>query len=170
MVAAPGSALSEQDRDFCRGALTYYEQIARRYRDDLEMGRIAAAAEHRVGFIRMILRDADAEGPYRRSIALYESILAGTGADPELRVDLHTALYDQALLFRETRRVPEALDCLRKLIALQQGLADDYPSSKTYAISLSYHQAFLMEMIEAAGLDPRAEEARSELARATPRR
>ena len=39
-------------------------------------------------------------GPYRRSIALYESILADTPADPELRVDL-TSAYDLALLFRE---------------------------------------------------------------------
>ena len=56
-----------RDREFCRAALGYYEEIAGRYRRDPEMPAIVAAAEHRIGFIRMILDEPGAEDAYRRS-------------------------------------------------------------------------------------------------------
>ena len=51
-----------RDRDFCRTALGYYEEIAGRYRRDPEMPAIVAAADHRIGFIRMILDRARRRG------------------------------------------------------------------------------------------------------------
>ena len=72
-----------RDRGFCRSALGYYEEIAGRYRRDAEMQPIVAAADHRIGFIRMILDEPGAEDAYRRSIALYRALVAASPRDRE---------------------------------------------------------------------------------------
>ncbi len=85
-AAAPQDPVElEHDRAFCRSALSYYEQIVRRYRRDPEMMAIAAAADHRVGFIGTILGEPGAEGAYRRSIARYRDLLAASPHDHPLR-------------------------------------------------------------------------------------
>jgi hypothetical protein len=60
-MVASNAVPAAQDQEFCRRALDYYLEIADRYRDDPEMGRITAAALHRVGFIRMILHEDGSE-------------------------------------------------------------------------------------------------------------
>ena len=60
---AKGSPEAERDREFCRTALDYYEKIARVDPTDAVMRTISAAAYHRIGFIRMVLAQANAEEP-----------------------------------------------------------------------------------------------------------
>jgi len=160
LVAAPDSKLSKQDRDFCRGAMEYYQQIAGRYRADSEMRRIAAAADHRVGFIRMILDEPGASDAYQRSLALYETLLAGSPRDPGLRTELTLLLYDQSLLLRKTKRLPETVDCLRRVLLLQQGMVKDFPAATPCLISLLFRQVELMELLEDTGQIHEADEIR----------
>ena len=103
---------SDRDRGFCRAALGYYEEIAGRYRDDPEMPAIVAAADHRIGFIRMILDEPGAEDAYRRSIALYEGCSPRRPAIRGLRSELALTYSDLILLLRRTGRHPEVLDVL----------------------------------------------------------
>ena len=63
MIATPihGSTEAKLDQTFCRKALEYYEVIAARYHEDDSMRDIAAAAYHRIGFIRTILKETNAK-------------------------------------------------------------------------------------------------------------
>ena len=101
---APRMAPAEARRDqvFCRKARDYYEEIAGRYRDDPEMPAIVAAADHRIGFIRTILKEPDAEDAYRRSIALYERLLAASPGARDLREALALTYGDLSLRLRTT--------------------------------------------------------------------
>jgi eukaryotic-like serine/threonine-protein kinase len=163
LVAAPDSKLGEQDRKFCRGAMEYYQQIADRYRSDSEMRRIAAMADHRVGFIRMLLNEPGADDAYHRSLALYETLLAGSPRDQGLRNDLNYLLGDQLLLFRKTKQLPEKADCLRRLLRLQQEQFNESPWATPYLISLLYFQAELIEPLEDTGQIREADEIRHQL-------
>ena len=162
-VAAPEPGPGPADREFCLHALNYYRQVSVHYCDDPEMRRIAAAADHRIGFIRMILKDEDGEPDYRRSIALYQEALARAPADPELRVELASAYSDLALLFRRTQQQPKAVVCLREVLTILQDLVNDFPDSRSYPLSLTMHQEQLMELFEAAGEVLKASKVRSQL-------
>jgi eukaryotic-like serine/threonine-protein kinase len=167
MIAAPAGARApaemERDNDFCRKALGYYEEIAGRYADEPEMRAIAAAAYHRVGFIRTILRDAHAEDALRRSITLYEELLAAMPHARDLRSELAMTYGDLVFLLRTNGSLTETVDCLRTMVALRQGLVDDFSAEKGYLTSLTYHQVDLCALLEAAGQFREAEEVRQQL-------
>ena len=127
------------------------------------MRQITAAALHRVGFIRMILHEDGSESAYHQSLALYEGLLAESASDPGLGEEITLAYIDLALLFSKTQQVPEAIDCLRRLVSLQQRLAADYPAAAHYLISLVYHQAQLLDLLATAGQDQEANEVRRQL-------
>ena len=90
---------------------TTTEEIAGRYRDDPEMPAIVAAADHRIGFIRMILKEPDAEEAYRRSIALYERLLAAAPSPGISLKALARGLLRPLPLLRTTGETALALDC-----------------------------------------------------------
>jgi tetratricopeptide (TPR) repeat protein len=145
-----------RDRDFCRAALGYYEEIAGRYRRDVEMQPIVAAADHRIGFIRMILGEPGAEDAHRRSIALYEALLAASPRDAMLRSAMARTYADLILLLRRTGRAGEVLDCFPPLLELRRRLADDFPGDSANLVSLTLLQAEYAGLLEVAG---RADEA-----------
>jgi len=167
LIAAPKPAQSsvegQRDREFCRKALGYYAEIARRYDRDPEMQPIAAAAYHRVGFIRMILADPHAEDAIRHSIALYEKLVPAGPLAEDLRFQLALASDDLVLLLRTTARLTSNLDCLRRLVAIRQGLAVDFPARSLSRVSLTYNLAELGDLLEAAGRSHEAEEVRRRL-------
>jgi tetratricopeptide (TPR) repeat protein len=163
VVASPGSTISPEDRQFCRMALSYYQQIADRYRGDLEMRRISAAADHRVGFIRMILDEAGAEEAYRRSIDLYDMLQDVSAINLELATEQTIALADLAILYRRTRRPGDAAECLRKVIEIQQTLVRTFPAASLYLQSLLFHQTDRLALLEQVGNGPAIDEARREL-------
>jgi tetratricopeptide (TPR) repeat protein len=162
-MVASNAVPAGQDQEFCRRALDYYLQISNRYRDDPEMRRITAAALHRVGFIRMILHEDGSESAYHQSLALYEGLLTESAFEPGLGEEVAMAYDDLALLFSKTHQAPEAMDCLRRVVSLQQKLAVDYPAATHYLISLVYHQAQLLDLLLAAGQAREADEVRRQL-------
>jgi serine/threonine protein kinase len=167
LIAAPKPAQStveaEYDREFCRRALAYYAEIARRYDRDLEMLPIAAAAYHRVGFIRMILADPHAEDALRQSVALFERLVAGVPESVDLRCQLALTYDDLILLLRKTGRLTSNLDWLRKLVALRQGLVVDLPARDLCRVSVTYNLAELGDLLDGAGRPLEAEEVRGRL-------
>jgi serine/threonine protein kinase len=167
MIAEPtpshSPAEADQGKEFCRKALKYYQEIAARYDGDPEMLAIAAAASHRVGFIRTILKDARAEDALRRSIALYERLVADAPGAHDLRSALAFVYGDLELLLRTTDRSAAIVDCLRRLVALRQGLADDFPAEKDNLICVTYLQIQLTAQLEAAGQSIEAEQVRRQL-------
>jgi eukaryotic-like serine/threonine-protein kinase len=167
LIAAPKPAQStveaDHDREFCRRAVAYYAEIARRYDRDPEMQPIAAAAYHRVGFIRMILEDHDAEDALHQSITLYEKLVARLPMSVDLRCQLALTYDDLVLLLRTSGRLTSNLDWLRKLVALREGLAVDLPAPNLCRVSLTYNLAELRDLLEAAGRTLEAEEVRRRL-------
>ena len=137
---------------FCRAALGYYEEIAGRYRRDPEMPAIVAAAEHRIGFIRMILDEPGAEDAYRRSIALYERLLAAAPGDPRLRSELALTYSDLILLLRKDR--PDGggpRRASRRSWSCGAGWPTDVPDDAENLVSLTLLQAEYAGLLEQAG-------------------
>jgi tetratricopeptide (TPR) repeat protein len=163
LVASPGSALGPEDRQFCRVALAYYQQLADRYRDDPEMRRIAAAADHRIGFIRMILEEPAAEEAYRRSLAAYDALRAEPSAGPDLRLEQVVALVDLGILHRRTGRLADAAECLRRVVEIQRSLVREFPAGSLYLRSLLNHQEGLLTLLEQIGQPDAIDAARREL-------
>ena len=89
------------------------------------MPAIVAAADHRIGFIRMLLKEPGAEEAYRRSIALYERLLADAPGSREHAEALALAYYDLAFLLRTTGHSAAGLDCFRSLLALRRVITAD---------------------------------------------
>ena len=157
------AAESDRDQDFCRKALEYYEEITARYDDDRDMAAIAAAASHRVGFIRTILKIAGAERALRRSIAIYEGLLTVSPKLRDIRSELALAYGDLALALRPKGRLDAVIDCLQKLVAVRQEMADEFPADNKNLISLTYQQTDLCRLLEEANRWPEAGEVRHQL-------
>jgi eukaryotic-like serine/threonine-protein kinase len=169
MIAAPlpASAQTRDDREFCRKALEYYEVIAARYCDDRSMHDIAAAAFHRIGFIRTILKEPLAHQAFERSIALYEMLAQSKAASRELRGELALTYGDLVLLHRNRGEASKVIENLEKLVAIRQALADDPPVDRANRLSLIYHQIDLCELLEAAGQTSSAQAIREKLRAST---
>jgi eukaryotic-like serine/threonine-protein kinase len=161
--AGQAHADNEHDLDFCRKALEYYEEIAARYDDNRNMATIAAAASHRVGFIRTILNDSGAEQALRRSIAIYEALLAASPHLRDIRSELALTYGDMVFLLRPTGRLDAVIDCLQKLVETRQRMADELPADNNNLISLTYQRTDLCSRLEEAGRWPEAFEIRRQL-------
>jgi tetratricopeptide (TPR) repeat protein len=159
----PNPADERYDQAFCRKALGYYQEIVAQYRDDPEMQPIAAAADHRVGFIRMILKEPGAEEAHRRAIALYRELLAAAPHDLDLRLALALTYSDLIFLLETTGRPDAVLECFPPLLALRRALAVDFPAEKDNRISLLWLQADYSRHLEDAGRTRDAEKVRRQL-------
>ena len=127
------------------------------------MQDIAAAAYHRIGFIRTILKETNAEKALARSIALYEDLVSSEACSRDLRSELAVTYGDLVLLHRNSGKASKVIDGLKKLVAMRQGLADDFPADRNNRLSLIYHQVDLYQLLEAADRMRDAEAIRKEL-------
>jgi serine/threonine protein kinase len=167
MLAVPASVRPpdelEKNREFCRKALRYYEEIAIRYTDGPGMQAIAAAAHHRVGFIRAILGEPQAEAALRRSVTLYNELIADAPCTEDLRSALAQTYGDLVFLLSKSGNSAETAKALETLVALRQGLVADFPTNEEYQISLTYNQADLCGLLENLGRCRQADEIRKRL-------
>jgi eukaryotic-like serine/threonine-protein kinase len=159
----------ERDRVFCRMALKYYEEIAKRYAGDLEMRAIAAAAYHRAGFIRIVLKESQAEDALRSSLTLYEGLLAVEPDARDFRSEMAMTYADLALLMRAAGSVDKVIEAIQRVVALRQQLVEDFPSANEYPISLAYHQVELCELLEDACRSREAEQVYRQMRSTSPR-
>jgi tetratricopeptide (TPR) repeat protein/predicted Ser/Thr protein kinase len=164
-LSGPGSSLGDTDREFCQSILDYYKRISQRYGDDPEMGRMAAAAEHRMGFARMILNVEGAESAYRRSIDRYETILAAAPAAHDVEADLAYAYGDLALYYQRANDDHNEADCLQQVVNHVRPLAEQFPEVRPYSDSLTMNQARRLDLLETLGDVEEARVVRKELRR-----
>ena len=127
------------------------------------MQPIVAATEHRVGFIRMILKEPGAEEGHRRALALYRGLIAATPDDFDLRERLARTYSDLICVLQTTGQPDAALDCFPPLLALRRGLAIDFPAEKLNRTSLVYFQADYSRLLKDAGRPREAAEVRRQL-------
>jgi serine/threonine protein kinase len=152
MIAArQAPAENKRDQDFYLKALYYYQEITARYDGDPEMAVVAAAAGHRVGFIRMILKDGRAEEALRRSIAIYQRLLAASPHSREIQEGLALVYTDMALMLRVKGEVGAVIECVQELVTARMRLAADSPTNNDNQICLTYYQTELCDLHESAG-------------------
>ena len=75
----------------------------------------------------MILHEDGSESAYQQSLALYEDLLEESAFEPGLGEEIALAYSDLALLYSKTHQANEAMDCLRRVVSLQQRLANGLP-------------------------------------------
>jgi tetratricopeptide (TPR) repeat protein len=156
-IASAGPSAAGEDEDFCRKALAYYEEIARRYRDDAEMRAIAAAAFHRVGYLRDLLGLPGAEDAYRRAIPLYEAEAAVAPRDPEPRRELAMAFDDLGSSSCRVGGLRAAEPWCRRALEVRRSLAVDFPVTPDFLISLAITEAHFAALLDDLGRCPEAE-------------
>jgi serine/threonine protein kinase len=156
----PGPVEGEE-ASFCRSALNYYTGISGRFLDDPDMVDMAAAIEHRIGFLRLVLREPASEAAFKKSIALYERLIAQRPHDRQLRSSLIFVLRDMAYMYQDRGDLAAALACAqRRLDELRR--ASDTIDAFRYLV---YDQFSYVRLLAKAGRQHEAEEARGQLQR-----
>ncbi len=162
-------ALAIEHQEFCRKALAYYEEIGARYDGDAEMRAIAAAALHRVGFVRTILKDERGSDALLRSIAMYEQLIAEMPQSHDLRSELALTLGDLVVWYQSAGDPTAVIGAIERVVAIRQGMATDFPDDTDNPVSLIYHQLDLAARLEAAGRSADAEIVHRQLLRGSDR-
>lgn len=147
------------EEGFCLQAIAYYERLSSRYQNDDDMVSIAAAAQHRIAFLRMILRDPQSEPAFQRSIALYDKLLKRTPGDLELVGERLDLLRDMTYFYQTSQRYSEAIDCSRDRLREQRRLVDG-PDTLGYLIFAEFG---FVRLLYKAGRINEAEQARRQL-------
>jgi serine/threonine protein kinase/tetratricopeptide (TPR) repeat protein len=160
-TSAPGPdpALHE----FYQQALIFYEGLTR---EPSITPRMKALAFRRLGFTRMVSQmgqDPRTEGDYRRSIELYESLMAGEPRDPELRDGLADAYYNQGVLQFYSGGIRQADPSIRRAIAIVEERAAENPREPQLLELLGGHRIQLSVWLAQSGLTKAAEEERRAL-------
>ena len=111
----------------------FYQDMIDQAGADPDMAELKARSYHRVGFCRMVLRDiAGAEDAYRRSVALFEDLLAKSPGNPTLDWLLASTLHDRGTLERFVGPKARTEADFRRAIALRQEAATLYtPDAET---------------------------------------
>ena len=151
-TASNGGAVDA--RAFYRMTLSFYQEVAGQAQDDPGLDEVAALAWHRVGFTRMMLADPRAVAAFRRSITLYEGIIAGSPGRPEFRRALAEVCRDWGTMLRLTRGLGEAEPHYRRSLAILRDMvaeqADKLPPLIDYAEELIAWAGFLDDAGRAA--------------------
>jgi tetratricopeptide (TPR) repeat protein len=123
-----------------------------------------ALAWHRLGFTRaMTAQLPQAESDLRRSIALYEKLLAGEPHSRALRVDLAAVHSTLSFLFMRTGRMAEAVSALRAAIALKEAQAAEFPDDLEALQGLATDRTLIATWMEQSGRPADAESERRRL-------
>jgi serine/threonine protein kinase/uncharacterized protein HemY len=162
-MAATDSMMWSEDDGFYREALYFYEKIVRQYRDDKEMRLMAAAAYHRLGFIRMVVNDAGAQDAFRSSVALYEALAAESPDQPAIRQELAYTLKDQGMLLEPLGGLTAAEPSYRRSVSILQELVAQHPDVSDYLSSLTQNQVNLSALLDKEGRARDAERVRRDL-------
>jgi tetratricopeptide (TPR) repeat protein len=128
-------------QEFYRQALDFYEGLAREPSIGPEM---QALALRRLGFTRMVsTRDPCAEDDYRRSIAIYESLLVRKPRDPDLRDGLADAWFNLGILQYDRGRMALAEPSFQRAIAIVGERAAESPAESQLIELLAGHHSIV---------------------------
>jgi serine/threonine protein kinase len=132
-------ALSEDQKDFLKRALAYYQELAAEAGDDEETRAAVAEAYLRVGHISKRLGlTVEAERGYARSRELSERLAADYPHNPAYQHSLAESLEYLGHLLSVSSRQAEAERCLRQALAISRKLAADFPAVPDYQSGLAH--------------------------------
>ncbi len=142
--------------EFFRQAVEFYLRLTR----EPHLGKpMEALAYRRLGFARMVgMGDPRAEGDFRRSLALYEALLASSPDDPELRDAIGDVQMNLGILAMSSRGMGVAVPSFRQATSIDEGLASDFPDDPERLEQLTDHRIKVASWMEMDGMGDQAEQ------------
>ena len=157
-----------ENGSYIRMVRDFYQDMINQAGDDPDMAELKARSYHRVGFCRMVLGDvAGAHDSFRRSIALFEGLLARPAAPPTMGWLLASVLHDRGTLGRiagpKDQPKKQWEDDFGRATALRQEAATRFtPDAETLAM-LAWSQLEWARYLGEDGQPGQAEAARRQL-------
>jgi tetratricopeptide (TPR) repeat protein len=132
------TALSDEQKKFLNGVLTFYRELAAEQTyDELSRWRTAEAA-YRVGLIEHRLgRKAESEAANRLARDVYAKVAADFPAVPLYRQRLATCHNNLGILLVDLGKRQEGEEQYRQALALRENLAADFPAQPAYRQDLA---------------------------------
>ena len=157
-----------EDGSYIRMVAHFYQDMIDQAGDDPDMAELKARSYHRVGFCRMVLKDVGgAQDAFRRSIDLFEGLLARSPGHPTLGWLLASVLQDRGMMERlagpKGRPTGRSDDDFRRAIALRQEAATrSAPDAETLGM-LAWSQLEWAGHLDDEGRPAEAEATRRQL-------
>jgi tetratricopeptide (TPR) repeat protein len=146
---------------FFAQAVQFYDRLAREPHIAKAM---TALAYRRLGLARMLgTQDPHAEGDLRRSLELYEQLLASAPHDLEFRFAKSDVEMNLGLVYLSSRGIVAAEPFFRKATAIDEELASDFPGDPEYLVQLTSRRLQIAGWMEMAGRTAEAEGERRRL-------
>jgi serine/threonine protein kinase len=121
--AAYGGLLAgPEGRQTYEEAIRFYTRVAEIFAADPETRPIAAHANRRIGFFQKIIQDPRADESYRRSIQIFESVLAEQPSNSSCRASLMSVLQEFLGWLVDTGRSHEAGPYLGRVLELAESM------------------------------------------------
>jgi serine/threonine protein kinase/tetratricopeptide (TPR) repeat protein len=154
---ARGASLTDENREFLRKIIKYFEGFAADTADDVESRAIRAEGYFRVGAMRLRLGELkDAETALRAALALRKQLAADFPSRPEFRQDLALSQGNLGNLLAATGRLQEAETAFADALALRKQLVADFPAQSEFRRDLAVSHNNLGKLLSVTG---RAQEA-----------
>jgi serine/threonine protein kinase len=161
--AVPGASPRAQRirQEFFQQAIEFYDRLANEPQTAKPM---RALAYRRLGFARMMgLQDMRAEGDFRRSLALYEELLAESPREPALRDAIGEVQMNLGLALLFSGKSDTADTSFRRATAIGEGLASDFPDDPKRLEQLTDRRLQIASWMEMVGKQTEAERERRQL-------
>jgi serine/threonine protein kinase len=166
MTQEASQAQQQLAQSFLQQALSFYGMVSRIPGDDLRRRETKAKAWFGLGLTRWLLKQPESEEAYRRSVALYDELLA-EAPNPQLRIQQLASLKYLALVINEKRGLGEAEPLFLDLLKKERALIASAPSDPSMRIYLTTDLTTWGEILKAVGRTEEAERAFQEAKGAT---
>jgi tetratricopeptide (TPR) repeat protein len=146
---------------FFQQAIEFYDRLVR----EPEVPKsIKALAYRRMGFSRIMgMQDPRAEDDFRRSLALYEELLAGSPRDPALRDAIGDVRKNLGTVLMFSGKLDEAMQSFHAARSMGEGLVSDFPDDPGHLEKLADRWLETANWIGNFGMQPQAEQERRQL-------
>ena len=147
--------------EFFRQAIEFYDHLVREPHTAKPMKAIALPA---VGFARMMgLQDPRSADDFRRSLALYEELLAGSPRDPALRDAIGEVQMYVGISLMFTGRMDSAEASFHQATSTGQGLVSEFPDDPGHLEKLTNRWLQIAAWMDTFGKRTEAERERRQL-------
>ncbi|HEV3437501.1 MAG TPA: protein kinase, partial [Gemmata sp.] len=152
-------ALSEEQKKFFTGVLTYYKEFAATKGNDEQTRKRTAIAAYRVGLIESRLgRKKESATAYRMARDLFEKLAADFPNVPEYRDGLAGSHISLGVPLHDLGQVAEAEEQFQKALTIWEKLAAEFPNVLKYRTALATGHQNLCSLLARKGQVAEAKE------------
>ena len=148
---------------FFQQAIEFYDQLVREPDVPKPM---KALAYRRMGFSRMMgMQDLRAQDDFRRSLALYEELLAASPRDPPLRDAVADVRKNLGIVLMVAGRRDPAVESFHAATSMDEGLVSEFPDEPGYLEQLTDRRLEIANWLGTFRMRPQAEQERQSTSR-----